>query len=262
MSKPYGKLHFILKYFLHFFTARNTKGFGVHSPYLFDYVRNVLMEKKEYYVFKEIEEIRLSLKSNPKTVKIEDLGSGKNRVETVSGIAKKSLKPRKQAQLLFRVVNHFKFQNILELGTSLGITTLYLANVSKNSKCITLEGIADIAKVASDNFSLLDNQNIELVLGNIDVTLKEQFSKGPFDFVFMDANHRYQPMKKYFQQITEHLADGAIIVIDDIHHSREMELFWKEAILNNKITTSIDIFHMGILFTNPYLKNKNYTLLF
>ncbi len=262
MSLKYNPLLLSLKYLLHLLTARNTKGFGVHSPYLFDFVRNVLMERKPFYVFEEIEFIRKGLLQNKTKLNILDLGSGKDRKTSISRIAQRSLKPKRQSQLLFRIVNHYKFNHLLELGTSFGISTLYLASVSSNSKCISLEGIPLVAEIAKNNFDKLNRNNIELIVGNIDQTLSSQINKEPFEFVFMDANHRYEPMKKYFDQIIQHTVEGSILVIDDIHYSTEMEKFWHETTKHPRITSSIDIFHMGILFTKSHLKQKNYKIHF
>lgn len=262
MSAPYNPVIYSYKYLIHLLFAGNSRGFGVHSPYLFDFVRNVLMENKPYYKFDEIENLRNTLKKDKTKVYIKDFGSGNDRVSTVSDIAKKALKPRKQAQLLYRIVNHYKFNNLIELGSCLGISTLYISSVSSKSKCTSFEGAPEIAKIAENNFIELNVNNIDLLVGNIDDTLSDGLNKGPFDFVFMDANHRYEPMMRYFEQIIKHISENAIIVIDDIHHSPEMEKFWTEIIRHTEVTTSIDIYHMGILFTKKHLRQKNYKLAF
>ncbi len=262
MSMKYNSIIRSLKYIKHIFTARNTKGFGVHSPYLFDFVRNVLMEKKPYYAFEEIEIYRKHLRKNKEKIQVEDFGSGRSRVTNISNIVSTAVKPRKQAQLLYRIINQYKFKNILELGTSVGLSTLYLSAVSSESKCYTMEGSKNIASIANLNFDHFNRKNIELIVGNIDNNLPDVLDKGPFDFVFMDANHKFEPMVNYFEQITTHLVKDAIIVIDDINHSTEMEQFWKFAVKHQKVTASMDIFHMGILFTKKELNQKKYKLAF
>ena len=119
------RLRVIYKYIKHFFLAINTGGFGVHSPFLFQFTRFVLFEKKPFYIFTEIEQLRKQLKNDKRVLDITDFGTGNNRHTTVAAIATHSLKSARQGQLLFRIANYFKVSSVLELGTSLGITTSY-----------------------------------------------------------------------------------------------------------------------------------------
>lgn len=125
-----GKIRFIYKYLAHIFTAKNTGGFGIHSPLIFNFIQYVLKESYPYYVFEKIEKIREKNLSDNRTIEVKDFGCGKNGTRKISSIASKALKQPKQAQLLFRIIHYFKFEKIIELGTSLGISTLYMAAAS------------------------------------------------------------------------------------------------------------------------------------
>jgi predicted O-methyltransferase YrrM len=161
-----------LRYIKFLFSARNTRGHGIHSPYIFDFVQTVLCGQNPYYIFSQIEKVRNTLLENDKTLNISDFGAGKSRKQSVKSIAKRSLKSPRFAQLLFRAVHYSKSVNVLELGTSLGITTAYLAASNSKIRCITLEGSAEIAAVARENWNRLKIKNIECVVGNIDETLQ------------------------------------------------------------------------------------------
>ncbi|NDP22786.1 MAG: class I SAM-dependent methyltransferase [Paludibacter sp.] len=251
----------IYKFIRHFLTAQNTKGFGVHSPFMFQFIQNVLSERHYFYVFSEIEALRSELKRNKTIVSITDYGMGINREDSVSQIANKSLKSAKYGQLLFRIIRYFNAVNVLELGTSLGITTSYLASSSSKIKCISLEGCKQIADNAETNFKKLKLTNIELVVGNIDSTLEDVLSKThKLDFIFIDANHNSEAVIRYFEMCLSKVHNDTIIILDDIYWSNDMEKAWKIIKDHPKVTSTVDIFQIGIVFFNPHLHKKHYKL--
>lgn len=256
-----NRFSIICKYLLHFFTARNTGGFGVHSPFLFQFTRFVLFEKHSFYNFKSIEKVRKYLKNDKKIIDLTDFGTRTNRRTTVASIASKSLKSAKYGQLLFRMVRYFKAINILELGTSLGITTSYLASSTTEIKCVSLEGCPQIVAIAQENFEKLGIKNIEIVVGNIDETLHDAIQKfESIDFIFIDANHQYDAVLNYFEMCLPKISCDSIIIIDDIYWSKEMEKAWKMIKNHPSVTSTIDLFQLGIVFFNGDLHKKHYKM--
>lgn len=247
----------------HLLTAENTRGHGIHSPFVYQYVQNVIYEKHPFYIFKTIEFQRKKLLNDNTEVNITDFGAGKNRKRKISDIAGKSLKRRKFAQLLYRTAVYFKSENILELGTSLGITTAYLAASSESVRVTTLEGCPHTAEKAGNIFENLGLNNIEIIIGNIDNTLEIALKKMPaLDFAFIDANHRYEPLMDYFVRCISKAHANTVIFIDDIYWSDGMKNAWEQIKKNEKVTSTIDIFEMGIVFFNPVLSKKHYKLLY
>ena len=161
----------------------------------------MIYEKNDFYAFAEIENARKRLKKDDRVVKITDFGAGNKKQAKISEIAKNSLKKEKWAQLLFRIVNFTKAKNVLELGSSLGITTAYLASVDSKIKCVSLEGAPEIANIARKNLEKLKINNVQIIEGNIDETLDKALTEfKTLDFVFFDANHRKEPTLKYFEK--------------------------------------------------------------
>jgi len=250
-----------LKYIVHFLSARNTWGFGVHSPFLFQFTRFVLLEKHSYYIFQQIENLRLKLKKDFRDINITDFGTGGNRTETISEITSKSLKSAKYGQLLFRIVHYFKARNVLELGTSLGITTSYLASASSEIQCTSLEGCPEIAQIARENIDKLVIKTIEIVVGNIDNTLVNVLNQtNKLDFVFIDANHQSEAILNYFNLCLSKVHANTVIVIDDIYWSGDMEKAWKVIKNHPQVMSTIDLFQLGIVFFNSDLYKKHYKM--
>ncbi|MEJ8818725.1 O-methyltransferase [Lacibacter sp. H407] len=252
------------KYLNYYFTAANGKGHGIHSPFVFDLVVNVLNDKTNYAAYKEIELQRSLLLGNETIITVEDFGAGSTKGLTkqrvVQQIAATSLKPKKYAQLLYRFVNYFQPTQILELGTSLGITTAYLAKAKPTAVVTTMEGSYTIAKIAEENFQRLLLQNIRIVTGNFDETLASTIASASqsFNFVFIDGNHRKEPTLRYFEQLLAKADSNTVFVFDDIHWSKEMEEAWEHLKQHASVTLTIDLFFIGLVFLRKEQKAKEH----
>ena len=257
----YGHFTLALKYLRYLFTAANGKGHGVHSPFVFDFITMVLNDKRRFYAFDAIEKIRTQLHSNHTLIEIQDFGAGsrvaKNNTRRVSDVAKGSLKPAKYSQLLFRMIDYYGPKQIMELGTSLGITTAYLASANPAAKVTTFEGSNAIAKIAGHNHQLLGLTNIDLIEGNFDKELPRWLAQNKkVDFAFIDGNHALKPTMAYFEALLDVVEDHSILVFDDIHWSKEMEEAWAQISAHPSVTLSIDLFFIGVVFFRKEFAQK------
>lgn len=245
--------HFIWKYILYKLTAQHKYGHGIHPPFVYNLLTRVIEDDRLYYAYDEVEALRKKLLKSDEVIAITDFGAGskvfKSNLRPVKAIAKHSLKSKKYGQLLFRLVNHFKPQTILELGTSLGVSTIYMAKPNSDAKLFTIEGCPQTAGVAKANFEKLKVDNIEIREGNIDDQLPKLLQEAEqLDFVFFDGNHRKEPTLNYFHQCLEKATNNSVFVFDDIHWSKGMDEAWKEIIAHPKVRVSIDLFHVGLVF--------------
>lgn len=247
----------------HQLKARHSKGYGVHSPYLFHFVRFLMMEKHPYHVFGSIEKQRRLLRKSDEVIYKTDLGTGKSRRLRVQKMAASSLSSCRMGQLLFRITEAYQFRNVLELGTSLGITTAYLASANAGVKCFTMEGCPETARKASVVFKNLGLTNIKIIDGDISQTLSPVLDElQSVDLVFIDANHTYEAVCGYYKQIEPFLSQNAIVVVDDIYWSPEMTAAWKVLTKSAKVTAAFDLYRAGILFFKPELNKMVYKLRF
>jgi predicted O-methyltransferase YrrM len=259
----YNHFQLAKKYLHYFFTASNGKGHGMHSPFVFDLIKNVLNNKKQHACYIEIENQRKKLEANSGSIEVEDFGAGSAVIlansRVIKDIARSSLKSKKYAQLLFRMVQYYKPTTIVELGTSFGITSSYLSLGNKGAKLYTCEGAGNIAAIAAETFDSLQIRNIEMIKGDFAKNLPLLFSKINWvDFVFIDGNHRKEPTLQYYHQLLKHSTASTIFVFDDIHWSAEMEAAWCIIQQDPAVTLTIDLFFMGIVFINPDFKVKQH----
>lgn len=257
----YSPFQLAFKYLRYCITASNGKGHGIHSPFVFNLVTKVLNDKTGYKDYLIIEKERKKLLSNTSVIEVEDFGAGSvkgfTKQRSIDQIASSSLKPKKYAQLLYRLVRYFDSKQVLELGTSLGITTSYLAKANSSAQVTTMEGSNAIAEVANTIFKQLELQNINSITCNFDDTLPLVSNKN-FDFIFIDGNHRKEPMLRYFQQLLQSVQPSTVMVFDDIHWSRDMEEAWEEMKQHPSVTLTVDLFFIGLVFFRKEQKEKEH----
>lgn len=258
-------LRIFFRYLKYFFSSKSAG--SIHSPFVFDLYANLIRDNTPFYVFDRIEDLRLVLENDNRQVQMVDYGTKRSGLQKIKSIAKNSSTRVKYGQLLFRLVNKFRPHTILEIGTSLGLGTLYLAAPDSKSKVITLEGSPEISKIAKSNFEKLKIRNIVQVTGNFDDTLPLVLEKisgagSSPDFVFFDGNHRKEPTLRYFENCLVKSNSDAIFVLDDIHWSEEMEEAWEEIKKKPEVKVTIDLFFFGIVFFRKELTKQDFVLRF
>ena len=267
-------LYRLLSWLRHLLSAWNTGGEGVHSPYLFEWVRMVMSDKHAYYVWEDIEALRAEMLRDNRMIAFVDYGSGKKQLgdivqeeRLVRDIAKGSLARKQYAQMLFRLVNWLgdgRSLNIVELGTSLGVTTSYLAAVDSRNRVVTLEGCEAVAEIAKENWRKLGLRNIECRLGEVSVDSLQcvvDALTGGVDVAYIDANHTYASTREYFNVLAANVHEKSVIVVDDIHHSKEMERAWKAICADARVTSTIDLYQMGLVFFDKHYWKRNYRMI-
>ncbi len=261
--------HRFFAYLRHIFCAWNTTGEGIHSPYLFELVRFVLRDENAYYCFADIERRRELLLACQEVLDVTDFGSagspeGKLVQRRVCDIAKTHLERPKIGQLLFRLVNFIAQHEkrpleIIELGTSLGVTTAYLASADSRHRVLTLEGSEAVLRVAQGVWRALRLENIEWQQGNIDDTLYK-CAREKLDLAYVDANHTFEATMRYVRFLLPRMNEKGVIVVDDIHHSEQMEQAWAALKDDARVTTSMDLYHVGLLFVDPHYLKRHYRI--
>lgn len=259
----YSNLQLAKKYIRYICTSANGKGHGMHSPFVFDFILHVLNNKKDYETPSEISRLRGKLLRDRRWLEVVDLGAGsrlmKSRQRMVKDIARTSTKPRKYGAFFYRLVRHYKPATIIEMGTSLGVTTCYMAAAHPEANVVTIEGSQAIAAVAGENFRNLQLTNIEQHTGNFDSVLPDVLKKiMTVDLCYVDGNHLYSPTISYFHHLVEMVNEDSILVFDDIHWSAEMEQAWSEIKDHPSVKYTIDLFFLGVVFFKSEFKVKQH----
>lgn len=264
----YSRWQLAGKFLNYYFRSSNGKGHGTHSPFIFHFISKILNSRQSYPEYATVESLRNKLLKDKTELTIEDFGAGssfsKVNKRTISAIAKSSAKPKKFGQLLFRIVREYQPATMLELGTSLGITTTYMSLANQGSTLLTMEGSPAIAQKASQNFNELGLGNIKVEQGNFDDTLPEVIQAlSSVDFAFIDGNHRQEPTERYFLELLSRTNNESILIFDDIHWSQEMEKAWETIKNHPSVRCSVDLFFIGIVFfRQEFLEKQHFRIRF
>ncbi len=334
-------LHTASAYAMLLLTARSTAGHGVHSPFMFRFITEVIGGRSDIAIMREVESLRREMLSDRRVVMVTDLGAGSSVMRgserTVRQIASAAAVPKREASLLTRIAasldlirtgrpgsrqqpggqtgagdgsgeepkivlqkqaeagdsqcaaveNETNKQKqaesvdalwsgegipapqpfresdsgredagredsgredagredsgrdetgrdnqpvILELGTSLGISTLALALGAPQSKVISVEGCPVLAAIARDNLRRHGALNAEVICMEFGKALTELYEMGvKVALAFVDGNHRGAAMTEYVRKIRQ-MGEEMIIVADDIHMNRDMIKAWRSIV--------------------------------
>ena len=253
----------LVKYLDFLLCASNSKGHGIHSPYVFDFVTKVLQDKTPYQEYQCWNAWRQSLLIDFTLLPVQEIGAGsrygKSNIRSVSSLAKTAAKTPRTAKFIFRIARYCQPQTILELGTSLGLTAGFFSLACPASSIYTIEGVDTIAEKAKDNMADWGCKNVRVEKGNLDTTLCELMGRiSKPDLVFMDGNHQEEATKRYFLQLLPHISSTSMIIVDDIHWSHGMEKAWSFIQTHKMVNLTIDFFQFGVAFLDPAFLGKSH----
>lgn len=344
-------LHAATAYAMHLLTARSTAGHGVHSPFMFHFITEVIGGRSDRAIVAEVESLRREMLSDNRVVMVTDLGAGSSVIRdsdrsvrqndikrggkqnisqdashcagswmiqqidsvhdrhtrisqdasilaggrtiqqidsghdrersishdasmrrvkrSVRQIASAAAVPKREAAMLARIAASLDMTStekpenghqpvgktgagegsvretrirslqresgsgshnkavILELGSSLGISTLALALGAPQRRVISVEGCPELAAIARENLFRHGALNAEVIcmeFGEALIELKNKNTK--VALAFIDGNHRGAMLTDYVHKIRQ-MGEEMIIVADDIHMNRDMIKSWR-----------------------------------
>jgi predicted O-methyltransferase YrrM len=263
-------LHPIKSYLYLLWNSKNQH--GVHSPFVYNLVTKCFYDTAKYPEYAVLKAYRNSLLANKNTIEVIDFGAGsrvfKSNTRAINQIAKNAGISSKRAELLFRIVNYFQPESILEIGTSLGLATSALALGNPKTKIITLEGcpktlnqcqlqlqkfnINNVTPINTGFSSYLTTQNLQPTSYNPQPTT--------YNLVYFDGNHSKKATLKYFELLLPTITNDSIWIFDDIHWSKDMEETWEIIQNHPKVTVTIDTFQWGIVFFRIEQKKEHFVI--
>lgn len=240
---------------------------SLHPPFVYDFYTRIIQGKQENELFDTIESCRQQYLHDENYIKVTSPGApsrvsndGKRKI---SSLARHGISKPKNSRLLYRIIQDLQPEIIIELGSSLGINTLYLSAAYPQAQVYTFEGCKETAQLAAQLYDNWPIKNIALIEGNIDDTLPELCTKlDRIDFAYLDANHRFEPTMMYFNLLMERTSTDAVLILDDIYWSEGMYRAWKTISSKPEISLSLDLFELGIVFSRELPIKQHYALMY
>jgi predicted O-methyltransferase YrrM len=250
-----------VKYFLRHFLSASRKGHGIHSPFAWQLCEEVFYNPNPYYDFEELNDLRHQLlrTGSAEMITVEDLGAGSRRFRkasrSISQIVKNGISSRKQSEILYRLCYFLKCGTIIEMGTSIGLNTIYLSRSNKSAKVYTLEGSGSLISFAQKLVASNGGDNVEFIAGRFSETLPALLEKlKSFDLLYIDGDHRFQSTLDYFYLAINYANNDSVIILDDIYWSNGMTRAWNEIKKHPRVRLSIDTFYFGMVFLRDEIK--------
>ena len=231
---------------------------SIDSPYISSLYRHIFTNDKIQHQA-EIEELRRFFKRDLTSIPTSSLGQPSfSRVSkkeaTVAHIEKTAVSSRRKCKLLFQLARYFGSNKILELGMSLGISTLYFCSAVDPENVCSIEGnrlITDYVKPLLPEWSkglTILNDSFENALA----ILRKQNQS--FDFIFIDGGHDGPSLFTHLELLSPLLSDVHVLVIDDIYWSKEMTTVWNQIQQSKKYNLGLDFWHFGLLTSRMEFK--------
>ena len=250
-----------MKQWIEFYRKAKTI-YQTHSPFLYEFYTNVLPTNKEYYAFAEIEKVRKQLKDRKKIIDFTEYGAGsrvmKGDKRFVSKIARSGISDGSRCRNLFNLVNYLSPWRVLEFGTSLGVSTMYLAAARKSTIIDTVEVNDQLVEIAKENAQKLALSNINFYQSKFEDFINTLNQDVKYNIVYLDGNHTFEATTDYFQRLLPHMAENCVVVVDDIHWSEGMYKAYEVLNTHERVFASVETAFVGYLFLdNKYPKAKH-----
>jgi len=251
-------VNILLRNFYYKLFAKHKYGHGIHSPFVYDFIKNILNNDK--IKFEDLNLIKACILKEVSYIQRSEYNKNskalfKSKKISVKRFLKYSSLNEKYGSLLNKMVKYYNISCVIELGTGLGISAYYFLYKNDNLFLHTIEGNNELAKISyellyGNGFKNFKVYNCNFKEG-LDLILYEIQDKEKLLF-FIDGDHIGKHLQYYIEKILSNLKkDECYIVIDDIRWSTDMYNAWKDITKNSNINLSIDLGRMGILIKKP-----------
>jgi len=229
------------------------KGFGVHSPFVYDLITNVIEEKSDFYAFSDISIAQLQLLQNEHVIQY-----GRKRIAVKEALKRFGI-TTKEGKFLFRLTNHYKPHTILSIGSSMGLAPLCLTRYNATVQCIILEYEQDIAEIAKQILNKEKNTALNIKIGAYHELLPESIVQlQRIDCVFIGKDVGVNDWDTVFEQCEPFIHDSTFFVLAGIRSSTDKQNYWMQYRQHPSVTIAVDLFDMGLLFFQPKLHKQVY----
>ena len=244
------------------FLLRSKNRHGVHSPFVYDLVTRCFYDKKRYPEYQKLDAYRHQLLADHEIIEVTDFGAGsrifRSNSRKTSAIARHAGITKKRQRLLFRLARYLQPGSILELGTSLGLSSAALALGKPTAIVTTIEGCKNTSEKAAGCFDDFQLKNIKMEHMKFEDFLRSTSSA--WDLIFIDGNHDRDKTLAYFDFFQKTAMNTTVIVFDDIYWNRSMTDAWQQIISNERVTVSIDTFNWGLVFFRQEQKKQHFKI--
>lgn len=216
-------------------------GFGVHSPFAYHLITRVIGERRGYYAYDDLELIRKQLAQGE---------AGWHRDLTA-----------KEEKLLFRLANFIGARQIVQLGATDGLASLYLTYHSREARCLVVEPDPERARMATRIYGRWGRGAIELRTGDyIKQTALLKIDK--IDLFVVDPANSTCDVMVATEIALSRFHDQTLLVVEHLRDNMRSMAYWEWLVKRSEPTVTIDLCSIGIVVFNSKLYKRHYKIYF
>ncbi|MCQ2058249.1 MAG: hypothetical protein MJY71_00255 [Bacteroidaceae bacterium] len=212
-------------------------GYGVHSPWAYNLIENVINEHNMYYAYDDLYE---HWKRSP-----EDMPQYGEKMD----------------QLVFRLANYINPKFILEVGTASGVTTGYLASVSSKSRCVTIDNKNPHQRKIENNLKKFGN--IEYTISNNPIQyikdLMEQNRKNGTPLDLVHIAHVDRP-DLIVETLIPYVNSNTLFIVNGINRSAKHKEWWSSIKNDPRTGVTFQFKRFGLIFFDLKMNKTHYIL--
>jgi hypothetical protein len=237
------------------FKARHRRGHGIHSPFLFRFVTEVMENDGFFSAYPKLAAAEQHVRG---MLSILNEKSWQVPVTTPKGTPvrlKRSdhlLSPPFN-RLLFRLVNEFSPSRISFFGNTFGVTLLALAIADSR---IPLAAIVPNHSYRSFSLRVVEE------FGAPNVEVREWGSVTDADFLVVQLPEDAATCDHILAQVLGNPAFAGVVVVCGIHTSRELESVWNNYKEMDRVRIALDLFDVGIFICKKGLQKEEFVVRF
>ena len=247
-------LQLYLKQIAFNYKASNGKGHGVHSPFVYQFITEILNDNRFFYAYELIENQKQVFTSATKK-----LGNKKHAENILAMIH--HLPDFKYHSLLFRIVHFYNQENILEIGSSLGITTAYLSKANENNQVVSIVETTIQNLLSKENLKELNIKNATVIHSpDLKFTLSDIGYK-KFGIILFNMSQIHHEIE--LSDILRITNENSIFIFFSQNESIKDNHFWNKLKIYPNTSIYIQLFSMKLaFFRKEQHENEHYTIQF
>lgn len=225
---------------------RYRKGYGVHSPFAFRLITDIIYAKDSYYDFDPLKEWT------------------EEQRKISNAVWRKNLEPFCIYELLYKLVDEVKATTILEVGVFNGVASVYLSMCRKSAKHIVLSNETEMSNQVQATIASSQCKNIDFRVGDLLSLTKDALSElQTVDFLLLRAsNYSLDDAQVVFEYCLESSGANSLFVIQDIHTSEATKNWWKSIVDDRRVGITFDLYDMGLVFFDKTKIKQHYIVNF
>ena len=227
-------LYYLKRPFIRLSRFRYRCGYGVHSPFAFSLITDVIYEKMPYYAYDLLKaEQKKRITTTIASVKIVRFTAAAVTAPYTTHSSRSAIVNTAINRLLFRLVNKVQPATIIEVGQP-SAASLYLQSAKPSAGYLFASDLSEL---------FLDADT-------------------PVDFLYLNDYRNPALLEEVFNICSRRTTPNSLFVVHGICYSKAMKNLWKQLQNDERVGITFDLYDAGLLFFDTTKIKQHYIVNF